>query len=443
MAYFSYGGDKMRFSIDTLGCKVNTYESNVIIDLFESHGYEQVKENADVAIINTCTVTNTADRKSVKMIHQAVHRNPDAIVVVVGCLTQVKSDMVRRIDGVDIVLGNIGKSKILDYVEQYRRQPRQIVDVPSIENVPFETMALRHFNRTRAFVKIQDGCNNFCSYCIIPYTRGNVRSKQPLDVLREIDTLVADGHQEIVLTGIHTGHYGTELDDYHFSDLLRDILTKTDVKRLRISSIEMNEITDEVLHLMEKYPVLVDHMHIPLQSGSDAILKKMNRKYDKKEFIDKIDAIKKVRPEMSITTDVIVGFPGETEVEFEETIETIKRIGFTKIHVFPYSRREGTPADLMEQVDDKIKKERVHRLMAISKELEQAYMHRFLNREVEWIPEMLKGDTLIGHTGNYLLIKAKGDASLLHQSIKSTITEVTDTCCLARIDTEEYSRRLC
>ncbi len=443
MAYFSYGGDRMKFSIDTLGCKVNTYESNVIIDQFKSRGYEQVKEDADVAIINTCTVTNTADHKSVKMIHQVVRRNPDAIVVVVGCLPQVKSDMVETIDGVDIVLGNIGKTRILDYVERYRKHHQQIVDVPSIENVPFETMALRHFNRTRAFVKIQDGCNNFCSYCIIPYTRGNVRSKRPGDVLREIETLVEDGHQEIVLTGIHTGHYGTEFDDYHFADLLRDILTKTGVKRLRISSIEMNEITDDVLDLMEQYPVLVDHMHIPLQSGSDAILKKMNRKYDKKEFIDKMEAIKKIRPEMSITTDVIVGFPGETEKEFEETIDTIKKIGFTKLHVFPYSRREGTPADLMEQVDDKIKKERVHRLMALSRELEKAYMKRFLNREVEWIPEVLKGDTLIGHTGNYLLIKAKGSASLLHKSIKSTIIEATDTCCLASIDVDDKAKSLC
>ena len=239
----------------------------------------------------------------------------------------------------------------------------------------FEPMMLNNFNKTRAFVKIQDGCNNFCSYCIIPYTRGNVRSKDKQRVLKEIQLLVDEGHKEVVLTGIHTGNYGAEFADYKFADLLKDIVKIDKLERLRISSIEITEINDDVMEVIKENNILVDHMHIPLQSGSDAVLKRMNRKYDKEYFINKIKKLRKIRPNISITTDVIVGFPGETKEEFEETIETIKKIEFTKLHVFPYSKREGTKAAIMDgQVDENIKKKRVKILLQLSKELEYNYM---------------------------------------------------------------------
>lgn len=415
----------MLVTIYTLGCKVNTYESNVMMEQFQKLGYQYVKENADVAIINTCSVTNTASRKSVKMIHQAIRKNPNAVIVVCGCMSQVATEEIKNIEGVHIVLGNWGKSKIPSFVETYFRTKQQIVAVKELEEVPFECMQLENFNRTRAFIKIQDGCENFCSYCIIPYARGHVRSKSKEEIIQEANSLIQHGHHEIVLTGIHTGHYGSDLKDYHFSDLLYDLLKLDGLERLRISSIEMNEITDEVIALMKEYPVLVDHMHIPLQSGCDKILTLMNRKYQLKDFEQKLRDIRAARPEISITTDVIVGFPTETEKDFEETIDTVKRFAFSKIHVFPYSRRKGTVADEMDgQIDERIKKERTKRLIAVSEELENNYRKQFLGRQVTVIPETYKDGMLIGHTGNYLLVKVPGSEALLHQTITVQLTEI-------------------
>lgn len=415
----------MLVTIYTLGCKVNTYESNVMMEQFQKLGYQYVKENADVAIINTCSVTNTASRKSVKMIHQAIRKNPNAVIVVCGCMSQVATEEIKNIEGVHIVLGNWGKSQIPSFVETYFRTKQQIVAVKELEEEPFECMQLENFNRTRAFIKIQDGCENFCSYCIIPYARGHVRSKSKEEIIQEANSLIQHGHHEIVLTGIHTGHYGSDLKDYHFSDLLYDLLKLDGLERLRISSIEMNEITDEVIALMKEYPVLVDHMHIPLQSGCDKILTLMNRKYQLKDFEQKLRDIRAVRPEISITTDVIVGFPTETEKDFEETIDTVKRFAFSKIHVFPYSRRKGTVADEMDgQIDERIKKERTKRLIAVSEELENNYRKQFLGRQVTVIPETYKDGMLIGHTGNYLLVKVPGSEALLHQTITVQLTEI-------------------
>ena len=408
----------MLVSIYTLGCKVNTYESNVIMEQFQKLGYQQVKENADVAVINTCSVTNTASRKSIKIIHQAIRKNPNAVIVVCGCMSQVETDEIKKIDGVHVILGNWGKSQIPDFVNEYLEKKEQIISLKPLEKVQFECMQLENFNRTRAFIKIQDGCENFCSYCIIPYARGHVRSRSKEDIIKEAKSLIRNGHHEIVLTGIHTGHYGSDLKDYHFSDLLYDLLQIQGLERLRISSIEMNEITDEVIALMKKYPILVDHMHIPLQSGCDKILKLMHRKYTLKEFEKKLISIRAVRPEISITTDVIVGFPTETEKDFQETIETVQKFQFSKIHVFPYSRRKGTVADEMDgQIDEKVKKDRTKRLISVSETLEKKYRDQFLNRMVTVIPETYKDGMLIGHTGNYLLVKVPGDESLLHQTI--------------------------
>lgn len=423
----------MKFQIYTLGCKVNTYESNVMRDALLNKGYFEVglKEKADITIINTCTVTNTADSKSMKVIRQAIRRNENAIIVVCGCLVQNKKEEVSKIDGVDIVIGNINKSKIVDYIEKYIEEKKQEVDVRNIMDTNFEPMMLNNFNKTRAFVKIQDGCNNFCSYCIIPYTRGNVRSKDRQSVLKEIQLLVDEGHKEVVLTGIHTGNYGAEFADYKFADLLKDIVKIDKLERLRISSIEITEINDDVMEVIKENNILVDHMHIPLQSGSDAVLKRMNRKYDKEYFINKIKKLRKIRPNISITTDVIVGFPGETKEEFEETIETIKKIEFTKLHVFPYSKREGTKAAIMDgQVDEDIKKKRVKILLQLSKELEYNYMEKFIGKKVIFISEIAKDDYIIGHTGNFLNVKYHGNKNDLNKDIEVKINNIEYPYCI-------------
>lgn len=421
----------MKFNIYTLGCKVNTYESNVMRDKLKNAGYTEVglDQPSDISIINTCTVTNTADSKSMKMIRRARKINPEAIIIVCGCMAQNRKE---KIDGVNIVLGNVGKSHIVEYIQQYQEKREQIYDIKGMEHVPFESMRLNNFDKTRAFVKIQDGCNNFCSYCIIPYTRGDVRSKDRVDVLKEVCTLVRNGHKEIVLTGIHTGNYGAEFENYDFASLLEELVQIDGLKRLRISSIEITEINDRVLDIIKNNNILVSHMHIPLQSGSDAVLKRMNRKYDIEYFKDKIDILRSIRPDISITTDVIVGFPGETEEEFMEMINNVKEIHFSKLHVFPYSKRTGTVAATMEnQIDESLKKKRAHILLELSKELEMDYMSKFIDKEVEFIPEVYKDGYLIGHTGNYLSIKQKGTKEELYKVKNALITKIEYPYCIS------------
>ena len=416
----------MKFYIYTLGCKVNSYESRIMTEDLINAGYVEEKDNnipADIYIINTCSVTNTADSKSLKLIRQAIKKNKDAIIVVCGCLAQAKPETVN-IEGVDIVIGNKNKSKVSEYINEYVKNKNKKTDIYDISNVEFETMKLNNFDKTRAFIKIQDGCNNFCAYCIIPYTRGSVRSKPREDILNEIDHLTLNGHKEIVLTGIHTGNYGSEFDNYDFADLLNEIVKIKKLSRIRISSIEIIELNDRVLEIIKNNNVLVDHLHIPLQSGSDEILKLMNRKYDTKYFIEKINKIRKIRPDISITTDVIVGFPNETDKNFNETIETIKKVDFSKLHVFPYSKREGTKAATMEgQIKEEVKKQRVMELLKLSKELENKYMNKFIGKTLTFIPEVYKDGYLIGHTGNYLLIKLKGCEELLHKEVSVKLME--------------------
>lgn len=411
----------MTFKIYTLGCKVNTYESNVIEEQLIKEGYKKVKQNehADVIIVNTCTVTNTSDSKSRKMIHRA--KNEGSIVIACGCMIQNK----KEDENADILIGNVGKSKIDKYIKEYLKNNEKIIDIKDVMNTCFEEMKLNNFNKTRAFVKIQDGCNNFCSYCIIPYTRGNVRSKTKEDVLIEIKELVNKGHKEIVLTGIHTGHYGEDNENYKLADLLLDILKIEGLERLRISSIEITELDDKFLNVLKDNKILVDHMHIPLQSGCDKILKLMNRKYDIKYFKEKINTIRNIRPNISITTDLIVGFPNETEEDFNETIKNIQEINFSKIHVFPYSRRKGTIADEMEnQIKEEIKKERVKKIMEISNELEKKYMGKFVGENLEFIPEIKKDNYLIGHTGNYIMVKLESNEELNHNSKTVKISKI-------------------
>lgn len=400
----------MKFCIKTLGCKVNTYESELIHGLFVRKGYVYDEDNADIYVVNTCTVTNMSDRKSRQIIHGIRNNHKDSIIVVCGCYSQ-NAYNTGKLDDIDadIILGNKDKSKIVEYVEDYLKNKVAKKVFYDIMDVPFENMELVNtFDRTRAFVKIEDGCENYCTYCIIPYVRGKVRSKDHNLVIEEVTNLVNNGYKEIVLTGIHTGHYVD--GDYNFASLLKNLINIKGLIRLRISSIEINELTDEVLDIFKNSSILVPHLHIPLQSGSDRILKEMNRKYDKKYFIDRINYIRSIKPDVSITTDVIVGFPTESEEEHLESMDTIRKIGFTKVHTFPYSDRYGTPASEMSgKIDGNVKKRRVKEIIELSSELERKFYEKFYNRQLDVLFEEEKDGYFIGHTANFIKVKVKGN----------------------------------
>lgn len=423
----------MTFAIYTLGCKVNAYESEFMTHLFKSYGYKQVdyKDKADIYIINTCTVTNTSDNKSKKIINHTRELNPNSIIIVSGCFTQYMKGDISNKDKVDIIIGNKDKSKIVDILEEYLKEKNKITKIYDLQKQGFEDMEIKKFeSHTRAFVKIQDGCNNFCSYCIIPYVRGNVRSKKIENVIREVNYLVENGHKEIVLTGIHTGHYGSDINS-NLTKLLQEISKIDGLKRIRISSIEITELTDEFLDELKNNKLIVDHMHIPLQSGTDKTLKTMNRKYDTEYFLNKINKIREIRPNISITTDVIVGFPNETDYDFDKTVEFIKKVNFSKIHVFPYSKRNGTVAASMKnQVDGKIKKDRAHILLELSNELEKEYYNKFLNNDVEVLIERFKDGKYIGHTSNYLEVEVESNKDITNELCIVHINEVVNNKCI-------------
>ncbi len=400
----------MTFNIKTLGCKVNSYESELIYSLFIKKGYIFASENADIYVINTCTVTNMSDRKSRQTINKVRKENPRSIIIVCGCYVEnaFQKGLLDEIDA-DIFLGNMGKSHIIEYLEDYIKNKKQIKDFGNINEIEFEDMKIESFhNKTRAFVKIEDGCNNFCTYCIIPYVRGRVRSKNKDKVIEEITELVNNGYKEIVLTGIHTGAYMS--DGCDFASLLEEIIKIPNLIRLRISSIEINELNDRVLEIFSKSDILVPHLHIPLQSGSEEILKKMNRKYDKKFFKERIEKIRKLKKDVSITTDVIVGFPTETEEEHKESLDFIKKIAFTKVHTFPYSDRYGTVASKMEgKINGIEKKKRVKELLELSNTLEENFYKKFYGKTQDVLIEEEKDGYFYGHTANYIMVKTKGD----------------------------------
>ena len=397
----------MKVGIYTLGCKVNTYESEFIINLFKNRGYEitSFDNDPDIYIINTCTVTNNSDRKDRKIINSI--KNKKGIKVVCGCFVESAKDY--DFSGIDIVIGNHNKSNIVDYVEDFIENKKQIIKKENIMTVPFEDMEIDNLeDRTRAFVKIQDGCENYCAYCIIPFVRGRCRSKDFNTVIKEIKSLVNNGYKEIVLTGIHTGSYGKDLG-ISFSALLEKLLEIEGLLRLRISSIEITELDDKFFKLL-KNPKLCNHLHVPLQSGSKNILKAMNRKYTKEEYKKIIDKIREIRPDISITTDVIVGFPGETEEDFNECLDFIKEINFSKVHVFPYSKRDGTKAARMDgHIDGITKKSRTKKLLELSDKLEKEYYNKFIGKNLDILIENKKGDYFYGHTSNYLYLKLKGN----------------------------------
>lgn len=394
----------MKFNIITFGCKVNQYESNMMKEnmLSSNFFYTEDLSDANIIIVNTCSVTNVADKKCLKMIRRLKREYSNAILVVAGCSSQNKQSVYESLD-IDILIGNRDKSIIDKLIKEYIETEKKYVKFYNDRNLDFEDMYISDYNHTRAFIKIEDGCDNFCSYCIIPYVRGSVRSKDFDKVIKEAKELAKHGHKEIVLTGIHTGHYLN--NGYDLTDLINELSKIDDIKRIRISSIEVTELNDKFLDMLKNNDKVCDHLHIPLQAGSDEILKRMNRKYDLAYYEEKIKKIRSIRPDISISTDIIVGFPYETEELFLNTLEFSKKIKFSKIHVFPYSVRVGTAAaNMEEQVDEVVKKMRVKRLMAVSHMLEVDYYNKFKDKELDILIETCDNNVSEGHTSNYLLV---------------------------------------
>ena len=416
----------MKVAFITLGCKVNSYETDAISDLFIKRGASVVssEEEFDACIINTCSVTNQATAKSRKLIRSAKRKNPNAIIAVMGCYSQMDSQAVKEL-GVDIILGNIDKASVVDSVYKLQETKEIICNVKEIlKHKEFENLSPITFNRTRAFLKIEDGCNNFCSYCIIPYTRGPIRSKPINSVIEEINKIVENGYKEIVLTGIHTGKYND--GGISFTELIKRILSETKVERLRISSIELNEITDEFLLMMKENKVLADHLHLPLQAGSNHVLKMMNRHYTREEFIDKINKIREYRPNISITTDIIVGFPEETNEDFIDTLNLCREVKFSKIHAFPFSLRKGTKAECYKEIKDIEKTNRMKELIELDHLLEEEYKVKFINTTHQIIVEDLHGEYYLGHTSNYLPVYVKNKDIKTGMLVEIMITEYID-----------------
>ena len=394
----------MKFNIITLGCKVNSYESNFMKEALVKNGFSfcNLNEKCDILILNTCTVTDTSDKKSLKEVRRLKRENPNAILVVCGC--SVQNDKTKYDDlGINILMGNINKSNIVSIIEKYLDDNTPVEYVAKTRDLPFENMEVDISDHTRAYIKIEDGCDNFCSYCIIPFVRGKKRSKDFSLVLREVQHLANNGYKEIVLTGIDTGGYESNGKD--LTDLIHEMSKINGIERIRQSSIEITQINEKFINELKNNNKICDHIHIPLQSGSDSILKLMNRKYDLKYFFDKIDMIRSVRPDISITTDVIVGFPGETEEMFLETMETCKKINFSKIHAFPYSERKGTKASMMDgKVPESVKHERVKKLLELSEKLERSYYDKFKGKNKDVLIEEVNEFGSKGHTSNYLMV---------------------------------------
>ncbi len=394
----------MKFNIITLGCKVNSYESNFMKEALVKNGFSfcNLNEKCDILILNTCTVTDTSDKKSLKEVRRLKRENPNAILVVCGC--SVQNDKTKYDDlGINILMGNINKSNIVSIIEKYLDDKTPVEYVAKTRDLPFENMEVDISDHTRAYIKIEDGCDNFCSYCIIPFVRGKKRSKDFSLVLREVQHLANNGYKEIVLTGIDTGGYESNGKD--LTDLIHEMSKINGIERIRQSSIEITQINEKFINELKNNKKICDHIHIPLQSGSDSILKLMNRKYDLKYFFDKIDMIRSVRPDISITTDVIVGFPGETEEMFLETIQTCKKVNFSKIHAFPYSERKGTKASMMDgKVPESVKHERVKKLLELSDSLEKSYYDKFKGKKLDVLIEEVSEFGSKGHTSNYLIV---------------------------------------
>ncbi|MBR3250030.1 MAG: tRNA (N(6)-L-threonylcarbamoyladenosine(37)-C(2))-methylthiotransferase MtaB [Clostridia bacterium] len=405
-------------SFYTLGCKVNQYETNAMAQKFTDAGYKIVheEENADIAIVNTCTVTNMSDRKSRQLLRRIKRLNSNTIVIAVGCYVQVARHKVEKIPEIDLVLGNNEKQNIVEYVEKYINDHNNLNEVTDVMHKKefVDLGIITYTEQTRAVIKIQDGCDRFCSYCIIPYARGRVRSRKPESIIEEAKKQVEQGLQEIVITGIHVASYGKDFDeDYKLIDLLENLNKIEGLKRIRLSSIEPMIITDEFIKRLSKLEKICHHFHLSLQSGCDETLKRMNRKYTTAEFMGVVKRLRREYEDVILTTDIIVGFPGETEEEFETTYNFLKEVKFYKMHVFKYSQREGTKAAVMpEQIDGKVKEERSQRLIKLSNQNQKEYNGQYIGKEVEVLFEEREGKYYKGHTANYIMVKFETEKEL-------------------------------
>lgn len=406
------------FNIITLGCKVNQYESEAVEELFIQKGHKKAKENADIYVINTCTVTNMSDRKSRQMISKARKDNPEAIIAVMGCYSQVKPEEVAKIEGVDIVLGSRNKENVVELCEEILENKGSLdkIIAPS-ESKTFEELQISNQSEmTRAYIKIQDGCNMYCSYCLIPYARGNIVSREIPDIVSESQRLADNGFKEIVLTGIHVASYGKDFyQDISLIDVIEAVASVNGIERIRLSSMEPRHITREFLERMKATGKACDHFHLSLQSGSDKILKAMNRKYDKDIYRQKVSLIREVFPNAGITTDIIVGFPGESDDDHKETMDFVKSIEFSKTHLFKFSPREGTRAAKMsEQIDGNSKKIRLHELAKIEEENRNKFLKDQIGKTLSVLFETgsdLKGYKS-GYSTNYLRVSVTDDVKV-------------------------------
>ena len=405
----------------TLGCKVNQYETNAMAQKFIEKGYTVIeeKEKADIYVINTCTVTNMSDRKSRQMLRRVKETNPNAIVVAVGCYVQVAKKELEQIPEIDIILGNNEKADIVTYVENYIKDNIKKAEIDDVlhktDFVEFGDITFTE--KTRAVIKVQDGCDRFCSYCIIPYARGRVRSRRPEHIISEVKAIAQKGIKEIIITGIHIASYGKDFKNgYVLIDLLEELNKIEGIKRIRLGSLEPLLITQEFMERLVKLDKICHHFHLSLQSGCDETLKRMNRRYNTLQFKEIVELLRKYYKDVILTTDIIVGFPQETEEEFTQTYKFLEEIKFYKMHIFKYSQRKGTKAAIMpNQIDGNIKEERSKKLIELSDKNQLEYNQKYCNQKVEVLFEEEKEGTYYGHTENYLLITCKTTEKLENQ----------------------------
>lgn len=437
-----------RAALTTLGCRVNQYETEAMTELFKKAGYSIVDfdEESDVYVINTCTVTSFGDKKSRQMIRKARRKNEDAIIAVVGCYSQVSPDSVAKISGVNIILGTNDRKRIVDFVEKYlnnrEQNQKSISYVDNIMNIrKFEELEIDNYrDKTRAFLKVQDGCNRFCSYCLIPYARGPIRSRNPEGIIEEVKKLSETGFKEIILSGIHVASYGKDLKDggnITLTDIIEQINCIAGIERIRIGSVEPTFFTDDTIKRLSKVEKLCRHFHLSLQSGNDETLKRMNRKYTIAEYENIVNKLRDYFPGVSITTDVIVGFPGETKEEFNSTYEFLKKMELSKMHIFKYSKREGTPAAKFENQVDYIEKERRSNLLIeLNLVNEKKFIDRFIGQSLKVLYEQECNNMegfMEGYTDNYINVKTKGSADMIGNIYNTILVENSGEFAIGRI----------
>ena len=430
----------MKVGFLTLGCKVNQYETNGMIQRFKEHGYDIVEfdDKADIYIINTCTVTNMSDRKSRQFLRQAKKNNPDSVVVAVGCYVQVSKDELEQIPEIDLCLGTNDKTQIVEFVEKYIDEKNKKEELDNIlYDANFEDFgSVTYTEKTRAVIKVQDGCDRFCSYCIIPFARGKVRSRKPESVIQEIKEIAKSGIKEVVVTGIHVASYGRDFkEDYRLIDLLEEINKIDGIERIRLGSIEPLLITEDFMERLIKLEKVCHHFHLSLQSGCTETLKRMNRRYTAEEFEVIVERLRKYYQDVILTTDIIVGFPKESEEEFECTYEYLKKINFYKMHVFKYSQRNGTIAAKMEnQISAEEKEKRSNLLLELSDKNEKEYLNSYKGKKVEVLFEELKNGEYQGHTKNFIMAKVKSNKNLENEIVNFLVEEVDGLSLLGKCD---------